>query len=227
MKNLFADVASYQRDDLGYFQLLKSKGYKGVVVKVTEGDAQGSAYVNPKWINQALNALAAGMQVSVYHFARYSSPENARAEADFFLKQVLPFGFDQSTVCAVDCETNDYHLDGRTYEACTNAWLNEVRKHFKKTSVQASKSWFTSFINSHAFGDAIIWLAGYGIDSLGIDNAGAWQWDNGESTGLGCDSSYDFEGSFTTSETPSVQAPPQEEKIIKIQKGEKITIEGV
>ena len=107
MKNLFADVASYQRDDLAYFQLLKSKGYKGVVVKVTEGDAQGSAYVNPKWVNQALNALAVGMQVSVYHFARYSSPENARAEADFFLQQVLPFGFDQSTVCAVDCETND------------------------------------------------------------------------------------------------------------------------
>ncbi len=92
MKNLFADIASYQRDDLAYFQLLKSKGYKGVVVKVTEGDAQGSAYVNPKWVNQALNALAVGMQVSVYHFARYSSPKNARAEADFSCNKFCRLG---------------------------------------------------------------------------------------------------------------------------------------
>lgn len=230
----FVDVSSYQRDDPGFFSWLKSKGIKGVVVKVTEGDASGSNYINPKWVNQANNAIKAGLQVGVYHFARWSSPQNAITEADFFLRQVLPFGFDQSTVLAVDCETNEYGLNAGTYQACVNAWLNEVRKHFHKTAVYANVYWFTHIINSHAIGNAIPWVAGYDVDSLGINNAGAWQWDDGKRSGLGVDVSYDFNGAFTSAINPQpvVTQPnppqtPEKEKIIKLAKGETLKIEGV
>ncbi|MCH5385166.1 glycoside hydrolase family 25, partial [Limosilactobacillus reuteri] len=46
------------------------------------------------------------------------------------------------------------------------------------------------------FGSRKIWIAGYGVTELGIDNAAAWQYsDKGI---MGIDSSYDFDGAFTT-----------------------------
>lgn len=174
-----------------------------------------------------MNALRAGMQVSVYHFARWSSPSNAVTEAQFFLNQVLSFGFDQSTIMVVDCETNDYGLNGGTYQACVNSWLGEVRKHFKKTAVYGSISWFTSgMLNSHNFGNAFNWVAGYGVDSLGIDNASAWQFSDKWN---GCDASYDFVGDFTSAKIEQ-QAKPQQpnnpSKTVVIHKGDEVIIRG-
>lgn len=52
MKTKFIDVASYQPDSLAYFQAAQVLGVKGVVVKITEGSAAGSNYVNPKAAQQ-------------------------------------------------------------------------------------------------------------------------------------------------------------------------------
>ncbi|MCH5385996.1 glycoside hydrolase family 25, partial [Limosilactobacillus reuteri] len=51
-------------------------------------------------------------------------------------------------------------------------------------------------LNSHGFGSRKIWVAGYGVTSLGVDNANAWQTtDHGI---MGIDTSLDFDGAFTT-----------------------------
>ncbi|HAY53931.1 MAG TPA: hypothetical protein DCY46_08155, partial [Lactobacillus sp.] len=44
----FADVASYQPDDVVFFKSLSTNKIAGVVIKLTEGSADGAAYVNPK-----------------------------------------------------------------------------------------------------------------------------------------------------------------------------------
>ena len=49
----------------------------GVVVKLTED----TWYNNPKAPSQVRNAQIAGLQVSTYHFSRYTTEEEARAEA--------------------------------------------------------------------------------------------------------------------------------------------------
>lgn len=224
IKNLFIDISSYQRSDLGFFEDMKAHGVKGVMVKVTEGDASGSNYVNPKWTAQVTNAIKAGLQTGVYHFARWSSPQNARTEANFFLKQVLPYGFDSSTAAMVDCETNQYGLSSANYQACVNAWLDEVGKHFARLSVYANKSWWTTFLNSHNIGRAVPWLAGYNITSLGINNAGAWQFTDNF---YGVDASYDFVGIFTTSDVqpkPQQQPKPAGPRVITLKKGEEVII---
>ncbi|MYU97227.1 hypothetical protein FYM89_07635 [Lactobacillus salivarius] len=41
MVNLVADVASFQPEDLGFFKALASQGVKAVIVKLTEGSADG------------------------------------------------------------------------------------------------------------------------------------------------------------------------------------------
>ena len=174
-KAKFADVSAYQPSDLDFFKRLWNQGYRGVVIKVTEGEN----WVSPKWQDQAKNAIAVGFQVGIYHFARWSSVSNAVTEANVFLNAVKNFGFDKSTVAMFDCETNDYRLSAGVYQQALNAALDTVRPVFPIVSVYASKSWWTNFLNSHNVGNAKVWVAGYDISDLGVDNAAAWQWDDG------------------------------------------------
>lgn len=83
MSNKFIDVASYQPDTLVYFKAAKKLGVKGVVVKITEGSATGTDYVNPKAANQIKHAKEVGMVVSGYHFLRSLSVPDAKQEAQF------------------------------------------------------------------------------------------------------------------------------------------------
>lgn len=196
-KGKFADISAYQRHDLAYFQELKAEGFQGVVIKVTEGEN----WVSPVWQAQATNALKVGMQVGVYHFARFSSVDNARTEARVFLNQVKPYGFDKTTVAMIDCETNDYHLSPQTYQAGVDAWLDEVKPTFPIRSVYANKDWWLHMLNPYSV-DAIVWLAGYGItDFGGITNVGAWQHASSP-----LDTNWDYNGAFTRPTNVSTSA---------------------
>lgn len=190
----FVDLSSYNRSDLAFFQQLKVHGAAGVVVKLTEGSEDGSAYVNPKAAAQIRNGLAVGFPVACYHFARYTSVGDAQNEARFFVKIARQLGMYSDTLMLDDAEVHT----APDYQAASLAFLQEVEAlGYKRTGIYSMKSFFTGgILNSHGFGDRQIWLAGYRITDLGIDNATAWQYtDHGI---MGIDSSYDFDGAFTT-----------------------------
>lgn len=194
LRNLFIDVSGYQEDSVAYFQCAKSKGVMGVVVKLTEGSEDGSAYVNPRAAAQIRNAITAGLHVSCYHFARYTSDTDAQNEARFFVKVAKQYGMTSDTLMIDDAEVHS----ASDYNSATAAFLNELKAlGYTKTGLYSMKSFFTGgMLNSHGFGDTKVWEAGYGISDLGIDNAAAWQWtDNG--LGMSVDTSYDFDGAFT------------------------------
>lgn len=206
-RNQFIDVSGYQTDTLAFFQAAKAKGALGAVVKLTEGSEDGSAYKNPKAANQIKNAQAAGLKVSCYHFARYTSTADAQNEARFFVKVAKSLGIGADALMIVDAEVKT----ANDYQGASLAFLEEVEAlGYTNTGIYSMKSFFTSgILNSHAFGNRKIWLAGYGISDLGIDNAAAWQYT--DSGILGIDTSYDFDGAFTegttTSTTPTVTVP--------------------
>lgn len=194
LRNLFIDVSGYQEDSVDYFQRAKSQGVMGVVVKLTEGSEDGSAYVNPRAATQIRNAAAVGLRVSCYHFARYTSNADAQNEARFFVKIAKQYGMTSDTLMIDDAEVHS----AADYNSATSAFLNEVKAlGYTNVGLYSMKSFFTGgILNSHGFGDAKIWESGYGITDLGIDNAAAWQWtDNG--LGMSVDTSYDFDGAFT------------------------------
>lgn len=204
LRNLFIDVSGYQEDSVAYFQLAKSKGVMGVVVKLTEGSEDGSAYVNPRAEAQIRNAATVGLRVSCYHFARYTSNADAQNEARFFVKIAKQYGITSDTRMVDDAEVHSV----ADYNSATAAFLNEVKAlGYANVGLYSMKSFFTSgILNSHGFGEAKIWDAGYGITDLGIDNAAAWQWtDNG--LGMNVDTSYDFDGAFTVGSSNSGSVP--------------------
>lgn len=204
LRNLFIDVSGYQEDSVAYFQRAKAKGVMGVVVKLTEGSEDGSAYVNPRSAAQIRNAITAGLHVSCYHFARYTSDADAQNEARFFVKIAKQYGMTSDTLMIDDAEVHS----AADYNSATAAFLNEVKAlGYANVGLYSMKSFFTGgTLNSHGFGNAKIWEAGYGITDLGIDNAAAWQWtDNG--LGMSVDTSYDFDGAFTVGSSNSGTVP--------------------
>ena len=204
LRNLFIDVSGYQEDSVAYFQRAKAKGVMGVVVKLTEGSEDGSAYVNPRSAAQIRNAITAGLHVSYYHFARYTSDADAQNEARFFVKIAKQYGMTSDTLMIDDAEVHS----AADYNSATAAFLNEVKAlGYANVGLYSMKSFFTGgTLNSHGFGNAKIWEAGYGITDLGIDNAAAWQWtDNG--LGMSVDTSYDFDGAFTIGSSNSGTVP--------------------
>lgn len=204
LRNLFIDVSGYQEDNVDYFQHAKDQGVMGVVVKLTEGSEDGSAYVNPRAATQIRNAATVGLRVSCYHFARYTSNEDAQNEARFFVKIAKQYGMTSDTLMIDDAEVNS----AADYNSATFAFLNEVKAlGYANVGLYSMKSFFTGgTLNSHGFDNAKIWVAGYGITDLGIDNAAAWQWtDNG--LGMNVDTSYDFDGAFTVGSSNSGTVP--------------------
>lgn len=194
MRKKFIDVASYQEDTREFFQAAKNQGAEGVVVKLTEGSEDGSNYVNPRAAAQIRNALAVGLPVSCYHFARYTSVPDAQNEVRFFVKIARQMGMYDDTLMIDDAEVHS----AADYQGASVAFLQEVeRLGYKRTGIYSMKSFFIGgTLNSHGFGSREIWLAGYGVSSLGIDNATAWQYtDRGI---MGIDTSYDFKGGFTS-----------------------------
>ncbi|MQB56497.1 LysM peptidoglycan-binding domain-containing protein [Limosilactobacillus reuteri] len=216
IRNLFADVSDYQRSDIAFMQFLKNLGFKGIVIKVTEGSADGSNWVSATAAEKIRNASKVGLLISLYHFARYTSEADARNEANFFVSHAKALGMDSSTLMVDDAEVHTM----ADYNAGAMAFTNQVKAlGFPHTSVYSMKSFFTSgILNSHALGDNKIWLAGYGITDLGISNAAAWQFDDGQGYGgnrSGTDASYDFDGCFTvstgeTGQVPTIEVPKPE-----------------
>ena len=84
-------------------------------------------------------AQIAGLQVSTYHFSRYTTEEEARAEARFYIQAAQNLNLPKSTVMVNDFEDSKmlYNINRNT-----QAWVNEMRKHgYNNLMFYTSASW--------------------------------------------------------------------------------------
>jgi len=214
----FADVASYQPDDVVFFKSLATDQVAGVVVKLTQGSKSSDAYVNPKAGNQIAAAKTAGLKVSLYHYAKFNGAASARAEADFFAQAAQKNGLGKDTVMVADVEDPSIkspYTDTVTFqsELARLGYNNQV------TYSMASWFWAKKLPLNYP-----IWVANYGASMPQVDNATAWQYTSNYE-GKSVDMSYDFFGIFTqkgtsaNSSSPVTQAPTQKAVTIKYQPG--------
>lgn len=155
----FIDVSSYQPNiSVDTFKLMKSRGVKGVVVKLTEG----TNYRNPYAPQQIKNAKAAGLKVSAYHFSRFKNKAQAQAEARYFAAYAQELGLPKSTVMVNDMEAAE----------CNNGYATSNSVYFALELIQKCKystvlhygyqSWFdTGVLNANTLGKDSIWIASY------------------------------------------------------------------
>ena len=213
----FVDVSSHNGEiSIGDYRTLANKGVGGVVVKLTED----TWYKNPNAENQIRNAQAAGLQVSTYHFSRYTSEEAARAEARFYIAAAQRLNLPKNTLMVNDFEDAKMQPNiNRT----TQAWADEMRKNgYTNLMFYTSASWLDENnlrkkgpVNTAQFGLQNFWVAQYPSPKLSVNDAkslryngkaGAWQFTSQAELLPGkhlFDHSVDYTGRFTANAKPA------------------------
>ena len=213
----FVDVSSHNGDiSIGDYRTLANKGVGGVVVKLTED----TWYKNPNAENQIRNAQAAGLQVSTYHFSRYTSEEAARAEARFYIAEAQRLNLPKNTLMVNDFE--DAKMQPNV-NLNTQAWADEMRKNgYTNLMFYTSASWLDENnlrkkgpVNTAQFGLQNFWVAQYPSPKLSVNDAkslryngkaGAWQFTSQAELLPGkhlFDHSVDYTGRFTANAKPA------------------------
>ena len=216
----FIDVSSHNGDiSVDDYRALARQGVGGVVVKLTED----TWYNNPKAPSQVRNAQIAGLQVSTYHFSRYTTEEEARAEARFYIQAAQKLNLPKSTVMVNDFEDSKMLPN---INRNTQAWVNEMRKHgYNNLMFYTSASWldennigYRGPVSTSQFGIENFWVAQYPSATLTATSAknmrynaktGAWQFSATANLLPGrhvFDHSIDYTGRFTAN--ASVEADP-------------------
>ncbi|MGL9999267.1 GW dipeptide domain-containing protein [Enterococcus sp. DIV1444a] len=159
-----------------YSMMKNQYGIKGVVVKLTEG----TYYINPYAESQIRNAQSAGLVVSVYHFSRYTTSEEAIQEANYFVNYMKKLKLNSSTITVNDAEATEL-LQGDVTEN-SKSFINQVKAHgYNYSLLYTGKNWLNSgYIDPNQFGYKNIWVAQYpfypAADSIWNQEYGAWQW---------------------------------------------------
>ena len=213
----FVDVSSHNGDiSIGDYRTLANKGVGGVVVKLTED----TWYKNPNAENQIRNAQAAGLQVSTYHFSRYTSEEAARAEARFYIAEAQRLNLPKNTLMVNDFEDAKMQPN---INRNTQAWADEMRKNgYTNLMFYTSASWLDENnlrkkgpVNTAQFGLQNFWVAQYPSLKLSVNDAkslryngkaGAWQFTSQAELLPGkhlFDHSVDYTGRFTANAKPA------------------------
>ena len=216
----FIDVSSHNGDiSVDDYRALARQGVGGVVVKLTED----TWYNNPKAPSQVRNAQIAGLQVSTYHFSRYTTEEEARAEARFYIEAAQRLNLPKSTVMVNDFEDSNMLPN---INRNTQAWVNEMRKYgYNNLMFYTSASWldennlgYRGPVSTSQFGLENFWVAQYPSTTLTATSAknmryngktGAWQFSATANLLPGkhvFDQSVDYTGRFTAN--VGVEADP-------------------
>ena len=214
----FIDVSSHNGDiSVDDYRALARQGVGGVVVKLTED----TWYNNPKAPSQVRNAQIAGLQVSTYHFSRYTTEEEARAEARFYIQAAQKLNLPKSTVMVNDFEDSNMLPN---INRNTQAWVNEMRKHgYNNLMFYTSASWldennlgYRGPVSTSQFGIENFWVAQYPSTTLTATSAknmrynaktGAWQFSATDNLLPGkhvFDHSVDYTGRFTANASAEV-----------------------
>ena len=207
----FVDVSSHNGDiSVEDYRVLVNKGVGGVVVKLTEN----TSYNNPNAASQIRNAQAVGLQVSTYHFSRYTTEEAARAEARFYIAAAQRLGLPKSTLMVNDFEDAKMQPN---INRNTQAWADEMRKNgYTNLMFYTSASWLDENnlhkkgpVNTAQFGIENFWVAQYPAPKLSANDAktlryngkaGAWQFSSQAELLPGkhlFDHNIDYTGRFT------------------------------
>ena len=198
--NLVADVSVFQPDNYGFFKNLKNCGVKAVVIKLTQGSEDGDDYVNPKFATQKQNAERAGLITHAYHYARFTSKNDAVNEAHWFIKNLNRYHVSKSSVAVVDVE--DAALPKCDLDADVKAFMNTVKQSgYRKTDLYTMAAWFWSGrMNRNSFRQNV-WVARYGnVTEPGVSQVGTWQYTD-HFAGNQLDMRYDFDGFYSKAKT--------------------------
>ena len=190
----FVDLSSNNGSQAqSWYSNLYSAGVRGAIIKLTQGSADGDAYVNPLFSNQKTLCGNAGIKfIGAYHYLRCTSVADAQAEAKWFLQYLQSNNIAKTAIVACDIEDSALSTDKTTLTSELTAFYKVLTDAgYTNTCDYASASWFSSRFGHVA---KYSWIASWGA-STAPDGADAWQYTD-KFNGLSLDCSYSYNQAF-------------------------------
>ena len=155
-----------------YVSMRNEFGVKAVTVKLTEG----ATYKDVQAANNIKNIQSAGLYINAYHFARYSTHDQAIREADFAAQTAKAAGLPVGAVIATDVEAQEAANSSYSTNTANNeAFMNEVEKYGYRSDIYTSGSWQN---NKMQVKSGTGWIAAYPyvVTTDHYTDHNAWQW---------------------------------------------------
>jgi lysozyme len=166
------DVSHYQGDI--NFSSVYSAGKKFVVVKCTEGSADGTAYFDPKFITNITNANTNKVYTHAYHYFLGISVSDSQNEADWFSENVIKA--DVKGYLFIDVEDSSLTTNKTDLTNYVNAFLDRLETNgFTKLGIYCSYSFMANkLIEANLKPEILKYIARYNT-TLGR-TADVWQY---------------------------------------------------
>lgn len=239
-RRLGVDVSSYQESSYQYFNGLKSKGAKFVLVKLGgSGGGEGYHYQNPKASAQLSNAKKAGLNVGGYYWGQFSADKSkARHMAKMAVSDAKKFGLKPGSTIALDYEAGASYSK-RANTTAIKVFMDTVKKAGYKPIFYSGAYYTKQYVDYESIGKKygdVLWVASY--KTMGpqtkpdfnyfpsMNHVGMWQYaDNWH----GVDGNVELVSGVVASgkvakKTPVVPANATTNKSLPIPKSNKYTI---
>lgn len=188
------DISAFQPNiSEATYQQYHNQGINNMVVKLSEG----TDWVNTYAQQQVTRASQAGMNVSAYHFVRFTSASQAQAEAQLFARMARGIGLSSNTLMIADVEQVPQTLYAGIANNLNVFWQTLSSLGFTNHGVYTGLYYDYQYNVSSTVGKARTWVAAYGPyqNAVRSHGYGAWQYTNNWN-GTHIDASIDY-GMFT------------------------------
>ncbi|MGG4266717.1 GH25 family lysozyme [Peribacillus simplex] len=134
--------------------------------------AAGTSYSKLSYFkDNAPKALAAGLKVGAYHYGKFATVAEAKAEAAYFLGSIGSFGLNYPAV--LDLEENKKGANKKTLTDAAIVFLEAIENAGHTAMLYAGKSFLENHLDESRLKKYALWIARYS-SSLGR-SADIWQ----------------------------------------------------
>ncbi|MDD2591468.1 MAG: glycoside hydrolase family 25 protein [Erysipelotrichaceae bacterium] len=146
------------------------------------GYSEGEIFLDDKFHDNMQNAVTYDIDVGVYFFSQAINTEEAIAEADFVLDQIVdypityPIVFDMEDIFNTDTRIDN--LSTSEITAITKAFCDRIRDAGYVPMIYGNSHWLFSKLDLHEIKDYAKWYAQYDTEPYYPYNFDIWQYSN-------------------------------------------------
>lgn len=183
------DVSSWQ--EAIDWKKVKESGVKFAMIRASFSDDK----VDKTFDYNIVEAEKAGINVGVYHYCYALNAEEAKAEAQHFIKTISPYKITYPVVLDLE-DTTQMNLGKETINEIAQVFIKEIRDAGYYPMIYSYTNWYDSYMDMKALG-CEVWVAHWNVPQPSYKGKyGIWQY---SSKGLvsGIDGYVDLNACFT------------------------------
>jgi hypothetical protein len=141
------------------FAALKSQGYDGVIIKLTEGEG----WDDPAADGYFHAAKEAGLEVGFYHYFSVTADLGyAQRQAAHYLTKLAPYQMDYKPAIDVEQRPGEAVPEVNAFSAAVKLMLDAVNSKYNAVMIYANPDMISNHFNT-SLGDYDLWIANYNV----------------------------------------------------------------